>query len=56
MHHLYATIIHLKGDHIVYGVSLVEINLIIQTIQDHQLFPSLDLFLNTNISDAKKGT
>ena len=43
MHHLYATIIHLKVDHIVHGVSSVEINLIIPTIQDHQLLPSLKI-------------
>ena len=35
MRHLYATISHLKVNHIVYIVLTVEINFIIQMIQDH---------------------
>ena len=54
--HLFATISHLKAIRIVYIVFLVEINLIIQIIQDHQLLPSLKLnFLLKLPFNIKKG-
>ena len=45
MRHFYATISHLKVNRIIYVVFPVEANFIIQTIQDHQMLPSLKLNL-----------